>query len=122
VAGFLTYGDSRGNIVVVTPDNQAWGGVIDPRTGCYAVLRNTGRSGFGSLAVIYADSAVVLHRDYEEFRDGRRTVVRVYDVVARVSLVPFRRVGGDPCPGMFPSLDAGTGPDQGAPLTATGTR
>lgn len=112
-SGFLTYGDSRGNIVVVTPDNQAWGAVIDPRTGCYAVLRNTGRSGFGSLAGIYADSAVVLHRDYEEFRDGRRTVVRVYDVAARVSLVPFRRTSGNPCPGMFPSLDEATGAARG---------
>ena len=107
---FLTYGDSRGNIVVVSPDNQRWGGVIDPRTGCYSELRNTARMGLAEFAGIYADSAVVLHRDYEEFRDGRRTVVRVHDVAARVSLVPFRRVSGDPCPGMFPSLDEATAP------------
>ena len=99
--------DGRGNIVLVSMDNEFWGAVIDPDTGCYAVLRNSGGTGLGEFRGIYADSALVLHRDYEESRDGVRRVIRVFDAAARVSLIPFRRVSGDPCPGMFPSLDDG---------------
>lgn len=107
---FLPSVDGRGNIVVISEDHQVWGAVINPRTGCYAVLRNSGRIRFGEFRGIYADSAVVLHRDYEEYHDGGRRIIRVHDVAARVSLVPFRRVSGDPCLGMFPTLDEATAP------------
>lgn len=100
--------DGQDNIVLISEDNLIWGALIEPDTGCYAILRNPGGSRLvGQFYGIYGDSAVVLHRDYEEYRDGVRKVVTVWDTAARVSLVPFRRVSGDPCPGMFPSLDGG---------------
>lgn len=98
--------DGQGNIVLISEDNLTWGAVINPDSGCYAILRNSGKSGLGQFRGVYGDSAVVLHRDYEEYRDGAKRMITVHDVAARVSLVPFRSVSGDPCPGMFPSLDS----------------
>lgn len=102
---FLTALDGQGNIVVISEDNLIWGAVIDPDTGCYAVLRNSGGSGVGLFRGIHGDSAVVLHRDYEDRTGERGRVVRVvHGTAARISLVPFRRVSGDACPGMFSSI------------------
>ncbi len=101
---FLTSLDGQGNIVVISEDNLIWGAVIDPDTGCYAVLRNSGGSGVGLFRGIHGDSAVVLHRDYEDHIGGGRVVRVVHGTAARISLVPFRRVSGDACPGMFSSI------------------
>ena len=99
--------DAQGNIVLISEDNLIWGPVIDPDTGCYAMLRNAERSAVGQFRGIYADSAVVLPRDLEETRgSGGGRVITVFNTAARISLVPLRRVSGSPCPGMFPSLDS----------------
>lgn len=119
--GFLTSLDGQGNIVLAADDSdrRIWGAVIDPDTGCHAVLRQPERSDYGVFRGIYADSAVVLHRDREEdlYGDGRR-VVTLRGTAARVSLMPLRHVSGDPCPGMFPSMDEEPALDGGATAPA----
>ena len=96
--------DGRGQILLLTLG--ALGAVLDPETGCYAVIRRnaeTSRPG-QVFAGVLSDSAVVFHREYEdETVDGQRRLT-LYAEARRVSLEPLHRVSGEPCPGMLPSV------------------
>jgi len=53
---------------------------------------------------IYQDSALVFHYASWEDDQGGFTMSTAAD---RVSLHPLRRVSGEPCPGMLPSVEDG---------------
>lgn len=96
-----------GSSLLIQPrdDPDLLGMVIDPLTGCHALIRNKGRSD-DLVAGIYQDSAVVVHKGVTRIRrpDGI-TVVTVAATGSEVSLVPLRRVSGDPCSGMLPTVN-----------------
>ena len=70
------------------------GAIVDPETGCYAVLRKSTPDPTLRVARIYADSALVFTRDAERTSEGgvERTVV--YTGANLVSLHAVRRVRG----------------------------
>ena len=96
--------DDLGNIVLLGPDAETHGAIINPDTGCYALIRNTTRGRHTPVGV-HADSILVFHSPVAATEEDGRTV---YNITAnsayRVSRHPLRRVSGEPCPGMLPSM------------------
>ena len=80
-------------------------GIDDPETGCHALVRATGDSSFAPER-IYADSALVSRHAVTMTTYQGRTVraIQVYSTNG-VSLRPIRRVSGEPCPGMLPTVN-----------------
>ncbi len=91
--------DEHGNLVLFGFDEQIHGVIIDPETGCHTLIRNTTRFAYMPLRV-HADSVLVFHNDVEE-RAGRATY---WDTATGASLHPLRRVSGESCPRMLPSV------------------
>ena len=108
--------DGRGNLVligvsVILQDRSQgrgvslMGAVVDPWTGCHAIVRNPEPyMRAQSFRGIYRDSAVVALRYHEETRENGRRVVTFHQYANKVTLYPLRRISGDPCPGMLPSV------------------
>jgi len=96
--------DGQGNLVLIGHDVEIPGAIIDPETGCYAVVRKPEKSfDYGALHV-YQDSALVFRNIAWGDDQGRFTLSSAAN---RVSLHPLRRVSGEPCPGMLPSVEDG---------------
>ena len=94
--------DGQGNLVLIGHDIEVPGAIVDPETGCYAVVRKPGKSfDYGALH-IYQDSALVFRNVAWGDDQGRFTLSSNAN---RVSLHPLRRVSGEPCPGMLPSVN-----------------
>ncbi len=96
--------DGRGNVVLAGRDAEVPGAIIDPESGCYAVLRHGQPTIYREFMGVFRDSALVFHRDREESTEAGRRVVTLYSDARQVSLRPLRRVSGEPCPGILPSL------------------
>ena len=98
--------DEHGNVVLFGQDWVVAGTIIDPETGCHALVQKDFRADMGRTPVrILGDSVLVVGQDAEvtETADGRRNV-RMSGVNNRVSLHPLRRISGEPCPGMLESV------------------
>ena len=98
--------DEHGNVVLLGNDWVVAGTIIDPETGCHALVQKDFRADMGQIPVrILGDSLLVVGQHFEvtEAADGRRNV-RIAGVNSRVSLHPLRRVSGEPCPGMLESV------------------
>ena len=96
--------DDHGNVVLLGRDPKVPGAVVDPRTGCYAILVNAMPDRRRRAARIYQDSVLVFQRDSQvEDRPHGQTRV-IYGSANQASLYPLRRVSGQPCPGMLPSV------------------
>ena len=96
--------DARGDLVLIGHDVEVPGAVIDPDTGCYAVVRKPGKTfDYGAMNV-YRDSVLIFRNVAWGDDRGRATLSSAAN---RVSLHPLRRVSGEPCPGMLPSVGAG---------------
>ena len=93
--------DGRGNLVLLGAHGEVPGAIINPHTGCYALVRKPETSWDYEALHIYQDSALVFR--YASWIDdqGARFTSSTAD---RVSLHPLRRVSGGPCPGMLPSV------------------
>ena len=99
--------DDLGNLVLFGMDTRTNGAIIDPDTGCYALVRATGDRRF-SPERIHADSALVFRHAVTMTTEQGRTVQTIHaNSTNGVSLHPLRRVSGEPCPGMLPSLGDG---------------
>ncbi len=97
--------DENGNLLLVSTIGfglPLTGVIIDPESGCHALLRHRPQPGSRVVAT-YADSAVVFHRETTTTDGG----VSIGANAGRVTLNPLRRVSGEPCAGMVPSV---TGP------------
>ena len=114
--GPLIETDNRGNIVLlgvsmVTLMGQEggfWnmGAVIDPESGCHAVIRNPERNMMQPrLLGVYQDSAVVVYRYREETTENGRRVITNHSYANKVAIHPLRRVSGEPCRGMLPTVN-----------------
>ena len=95
--------DDRGNLVLLGEDFDFAGTIINPVTGCYAIVRKDPSTDKSRIPVrILGDSVLVLHNHSEPNENGGTTYYT--DSANRVSLHPLRRVSGEPCAGMLPSL------------------
>ena len=97
--------DDRGNVVLLGIDTRIHGAVIDPDTGCHALIRAT--TGNRNIPVrIHQDSALVFHSAVQQRAFQGRTI-DVVDINSSngVSMRPLRRVSGEACPGMLPSVN-----------------
>ncbi len=64
--------DDLGNLVMLGTDMLTYGAIIDPETGCYALIHATTFSRYTPVAV-HADSVLVYHnRPVERIRNGKR--------------------------------------------------
>ena len=97
--------DDLGNLVLFGSDKTTQGAIINPETGCYAMVR-TPSNRIHRVARIHADSALVFrHATGRRHIEGLGEMEVTYGNSANgVSLHPLRRVTGDPCPGMLPSV------------------
>jgi len=99
--------DDRGNIVLLGLDSRTHGAIINPETGCYALFRSAMGSAPRNMPVaIHADSVLVFRNATREVTDqqGRTVNSVVIGSATRASLHPLRRVSGEPCSGMLPSV------------------
>ena len=92
--------DDRGNVVLLGIDGNTHGAVINPETGCYALISGTRDHPHAPIGV-YADSVLVLRRPFEITRRGDDTFISVKDAATGVSIHPLRRMSGNPCAGML---------------------
>ncbi len=104
--------DVRGNLIVASTDNVVPGAIIDPRTGCYAVLRYGEAQMDREFVGVYRDSALVFHRDYDRMTADGKRVATFYAEARKVSLNPLRRLSGPSCRGMLTSV---AGPEASKP-------
>ena len=106
--------DDRGNVVLFGNDWVVAGTIIDPETGCHALVQKDWRADMGRTPVrILGDSVLVFRQDNDvtTTADGSLNI-RFHGGANRVSLHPFRRISGEPCPGMLPSVEsASSGPE-----------
>lgn len=95
--------DEEGNLALFGADHDVHGVIIDPETGCHALVRNTTGYAYTPVAV-RADSALVFRTAFAENKVDGRTVRNYRDTASGLSMHPFRHVSGEPCPGMLPSV------------------
>ena len=96
--------DDLGNLVMLGSDVLTYGAVIDPETGCYALIHATTFSRYTPVA-IHADSVLVYHnRPIETNINGKRYTSWSVGSSPKVAMHPLRRISGEPCPGMLPSV------------------
>ena len=95
--------DDRGNLVLLGFDMQVHGVIINPETGCHALIRNTTKLNFIPVG-IRADSVAVFHTHVEEMEVDGRTVKAYRDTSGGLSMRPLRRVSGEPCPEILSSV------------------
>ena len=94
--------DDRGNLALFGIDRRTAGTIINPETGCYAIVRKDPLNDGSRIPIrIRGDSAMVFQQDSRE-RNGRRQVFM--GSTNKVSLHPLKRVSGEPCPGLLPSI------------------
>lgn len=106
--------DGHGNVVLSAIPNvrlvrvggyRIAGVLLDPQSGCHTTIRNPEPNKFEySFRGIYADSAVVAIRPYEESVELGRKVFDYASHSDKVGLYPLRRTSGDPCSGMLESV------------------
>ena len=101
--------DDLGNIVLFGLDSRTHGAIINPETGCYALIRSPMGSAMTARNMpvgIHADSVLVFRNATREVTDqqGRTVNSVLIGSATRASLHPLRRVSGEPCPGMLPSV------------------
>ena len=99
--------DDLGNIVLLGLDSRTHGAIINPETGCYALIRSAMGSAPRNMPVgVHADSVLVFRNATTEVTDqqGRKVNSVLIGSATRASLHPLRRVSGEPCSGMLPSV------------------
>lgn len=92
--------DDHGNLVLLGPDSEVHGVIIDPETGCHALIRNTTKYRHVPVG-IRGDSVLVFHNAYSERQVNGRTVTSYRDHANKVSMHPLRRVSGEACQGVL---------------------
>ena len=95
--------DDRGHLVLFSGDFRTGGAIIDPETGCYAIVQKDMRTDMARIPVrVRGDSVLVFQQDQGETEDGRPHLFM--GSANKASMHPLRRVSGEPCAGMLPSV------------------
>lgn len=99
--------DDRSNVVLLGSDDEVHGTIINPDTGCYAILRTPSIPRDRRVARIHADSVLVFRNnsDQQDLAGFRNATVIYANSATGVALHPLRRVSGEPCPGMLPTVN-----------------
>ena len=97
--------DDLGNLVLLGNDKTVQGAIINPETGCYAMVR-TPSNRVHWVARIRADSALVFRNATgREYIEGLGEMDVTYGNSATTLMMsPLRRVSGEPCEGMLPTV------------------
>lgn len=96
--------DDRGNLVLFSDDFRVGGAIINPDTGCYAIVQKDMRTDMARIPVrVRGDSVLVFQQDQGETEDGRPHLFM--GSANKASIHPLRRVSGEPCEGMLPSVN-----------------
>ena len=98
-AGLSSALDDRENITVFSADLRIGGAIINPETGCYAIIRkDTEKFSDRHLlpVAVRADSVLVFEQD-------RGATTTYMGSAVKASLHPVRTVSGEPCAGMLSS-------------------
>lgn len=97
--------DEHGNLVLLGGGGLTHGAIIDPETGCYALIRARTRYLRAPVA-IRGDSALVFHHDYTETVQPDGGIARTVrpNSSVKVTMNPIRRHGGEPCEGILPGV------------------
>ncbi len=96
--------DEHGNLAFLSSDPVTLGAIINPETGCYALLRAEPELRLQPVA-IRGDSVVVFHTEVTRtVVGGRITVARTPNSAIAISINPIRRVSGEPCEGVLPGV------------------
>ena len=99
--------DDRGNLVLFSSDFRTGGAIINPETGCYAIVQKNLETDIARIPVrVRGDSVLVFQQDQGE-PEGGSAFHLFMGSTNKASMHPLRRVSGEPCPGMLPSLDIG---------------
>lgn len=99
--------DNYGNLVLLGTDGRTHGAIVNPETGCHALIRADGNRRFIPIAV-HADSALVLYSKVSEATDNRGRAVQALDPnsASKLAVHPIRRYSGEPCQGVLPDVPA----------------
>lgn len=99
--------DDHGNFAILGSDPNTHGAIINPETGCYALIRGDRDHRMYPVA-IRGDSVLALHPRVEQIPYGNRMATRVdVNSALTLSINPIRRVSGEPCEGVLPGVPAG---------------
>lgn len=94
--------DDRGNLALLGADWRTAGTVIDPDSGCYAMIQKNPATDMARIPVrVHGDSILVFQQDMEQGSGGFQVYMGSTN---KVSIHPLRRISGEPCPGMLPSV------------------
>ena len=96
--------DEHGNLVLLSSDPITHGAIINPETGCYALIRADSALRLQPVAV-RRDSVVTLHTEVKQtVIDGQTATTTDPNSAIGVSINPIRRVSGEPCDGVLPEV------------------
>lgn len=93
--------DEHGNLVLLSSDPTTHGAIINPETGCYALIRADSALRLQPVAV-RGDSVVTLHTEVKQtVIDGHTCHDHGPQLCYRCLDQPIRRVSGEPCNGVL---------------------
>ena len=97
--------DDHDNLVILGADSRTHGSIINPETGCYALIHADGNRLFAPAA-IHADSALVFYDLVTETRDSQGKIRRNIrpNSSPKIAMHPIRRYSGEPCEGILPNV------------------
>ncbi len=97
--------DDHGNLVILGADSRTHGSIINPETGCYALIHADGNRLYAPSA-IHADSALVFYDLVTETRDSQGRIRRNIrpNSSPKIAIHPIRRRSGEPCEGILPNV------------------
>ncbi len=96
--------DEHGNLILLSPDPITHGAIINPGTGCYALIRADSALRLQPVAV-HGDSVVTLHTEVKQtVVNGQPATTTDPNSAIGVSINPIRRVSGEPCAGVLPDV------------------
>ena len=105
-----------GDLIVLARYRRFVGAVIDPETGCYALIEEDEWKKSRVVAGVFRGNAVVFQKATEKRLVDGRTATVIYPGAHTMALRPLKLMGGEPCPAdpekSFSSKAAGLGPNK----------
>ena len=93
--------DHRGNLVLFGSEWRTGGAIINPETGCYAIVQKNVQTDITRVPVRMKGDSILVFSDDQELKAGFDLYLGSAN---KVSIHPLRHVSGEPCPGVIPSV------------------
>ena len=94
--------DDLGNLVLFGSEWRTGGAIINLETGCYAIVKKNVQTDITRVPVRMKGDSILVFRDDQELTAGFDLYLGSAN---KVSIHPLRRVSGDPCPGLLPTVN-----------------